>query len=64
MYMSSKIPNKKVEHFELKCPNCNSIGPLVDLYPNIIDVEYTCEKCGCKYITKFQHGECVSIEEE
>ena len=40
----------------LKCPNCDSIGPLINLYPNIIDVQYTCEKCGCKYITKFQHG--------
>ena len=62
--MSSKIPNKKVEHFELKCPNCNSPGPLVVLCPNITDIKYTCEKCGCKYIAKFQHGECVSIEEE
>lgn len=61
--MSGKVPNKEVEHFELKCPNCDSIGPLVDLFPNIIDVEYTCEKCGCKYIAKFQHGKCVSIEE-
>ena len=62
--MSGKVPNKEVEHFELKYPNCDSIGPLVDLFPNIIDVEYTCEKCGCKYIAKFQHGECVSTEEE
>ena len=64
MDMNSKVPIKEVEHFELKCPNCDSIGPLINLYPNIIDVQYTCEKCGCKYITKFQHGECVSIEEE
>lgn len=62
--MSNKIPNKEIKHFELKCPNCDSIGPLVDLYPNITDIEYTCENCGCKYIAKFQHGECVSIEEE
>lgn len=61
--MSGKVPNKEAEHFELKCPNCDSIGPLVDLFPNIIDVEYTCEKCGCKYIAKFQHGECISIKE-
>ena len=64
MDINSNVTNKKVEHFELKCPNCDSIGPLINLYPNIIDVQYTCEKCGCKYITKFQHGECVSIEEE
>ena len=54
--INSNVTNKKVEHFELKCPNCDSIGPLINLYPNIIDVQYTCEKCGCKYITKFQHG--------
>ena len=64
MDINSNVTNKKVEHFELKCPNCDSIGPLINLYPNIIDVQYTCEKCGCKYITKFQHGECVSTEEE
>ena len=62
--MSGKVPNKEAEYFELKCPKCDSSGPLVVLYPNITDVEYTCEKCGCKYIAKFQHGECVSTEEE
>lgn len=56
MDTNSKVNNKEAEHCELKCPNCDSIGPLINLYPNIIDVQYTCEKCGCKYITKFQHG--------
>ena len=59
--INSNVTNKKVEHFELKCPNCDSIGPLVDLFPNIIDVEYTCEKCGCRFKTRFQDGKCIFI---
>ena len=68
----------------LKCPNCNSLGPLSQgasmtttvYYPpvwengvyinpdsNTTTTEFTCEKCGCKFSAKFQHGECISIKE-
>lgn len=84
--MNNKVPTKKVESLDLKCPNCNSTGPLTqeDMYSPLLyhppvwldgstintnpshdikTIEYTCEKCGCKFKVKFQGTEIVNIQE-
>lgn len=80
--ISGNIKDNK--EIELKCPKCNSLGPLsqggsmttavyyqprivngVNMNPdgNITTTEFTCEKCGCKFIAKFQYGECIDVKE-
>ena len=84
--MNNKVPAKEVESLDLKCPNCDSTGPLIqeDMYSPLLyhppvwldgstintnpshdikTIEYTCEKCGCKFKVKFQGTEIVSIQE-
>lgn len=67
----------------LKCPNCDSLGPLsqgmsmrtavyypqrivggVNVNPdgNITTTKFTCEKCGCDFVAKFQYGECIDVK--
>ena len=29
---------------------------------NITTTKYTCEKCGCDFVTMFQHGYCIDIK--
>lgn len=63
MDVNNKVFVKDVESFKLRCPNCNSLCSIVYLYPNITDVEYTCENCGCNFIAKFHNGECIDVKE-
>ena len=62
---SYDVEREKIkEKLDATCPEC---GNYDTWNSGLTDGEYnyyTCEKCGCKYITKFQHGECVSTEEE
>ena len=58
---------KEDEDIVLKCPKCNSIGPLsqgVSMTTSVYTrTEFICEKCGCKFSARFKHGKCISIKE-